>query len=203
MGCRSRATYDQRGCGRSTPFAATEHNTTQFESDWVNEGRPRYQLPAEWDRFIGIVPEGYVLDSLPAIRHIPAIAVHGRFDLCTPGSSAARLARVYGPRRMPRAGPPRGPAADRSRHHLTHLRDLLSSHESHVRVFTAQRQTSVCWVARQAAGSEMTAADHRDRHPPVTLREFRCALSHVSSAGFICVGSRRETALSSDDVQHA
>lgn len=222
--------HDQRGCGRSTPFAVTEHNTTQhliadiealrhelglgqvvvaggswgstlalmyaiahpgavralllwsvylatqFETDWVNEGRPRHHLPAEWERFIGhvpesdrhsgtavmrfyaeqirstdtarsrhfatewtlresallsihydpaaleaeiaddpatistailethyflagcFVPEGHVLQHLPSITHIPAIAVHGRFDLCTPASSAHRLAKAYGPR---------------------------------------------------------------------------------------------------------
>ncbi|MGI5133144.1 prolyl aminopeptidase [Pseudonocardia sp. CA-107938] len=222
--------HDQRGCGRSTPFAATEHNTsrhlvadvealrrhlglgrvvvaggswgstlallyaiahpdavralllwsiylaTQFESDWVNEGYPRHHLPAEWERFIGhvpaehrgsgtsvmrfyadqlrspdparrqlfarewtlwesallsvqydpttleaeiaddpatlsiailethyflagcFVPEGHILDNLPTITHIPAIAVHGRFDLCTPASSAHHLATAYGPR---------------------------------------------------------------------------------------------------------
>jgi proline iminopeptidase len=222
--------HDQRGCGRSTPFASTEHNTTQhlvadiealrhelglgqvvvaggswgstlalmyaiahpaavsalllwsiylgtqFETDWVNEGRPRHQLPAEWDRFIGnvpeadrcsgtsvmrfyadqicstdatrsrhfatewtlwestllsvhydpaaleaqivddpatistailethyflagcFVPEGHVLERLPSLAHVPAITVHGRFDLCTPASSAYRLAAAYGPR---------------------------------------------------------------------------------------------------------
>jgi proline iminopeptidase len=44
------------------------------------------------------VPEGHVLEHLPSITHIPAIAVHGRFDLCTPASSAHRLASAYGPR---------------------------------------------------------------------------------------------------------
>jgi len=105
--------HDQRGCGRSLPFASTENNTTQdlihdiellrekfefetvniiggswgsslsllytiehpdrvsnlllwgiylirqFETDWVNEGYPRYNFPAEWDRFIALVPEEY------------------------------------------------------------------------------------------------------------------------------------------------
>lgn len=105
--------HDQRGAGRSTPFASTEHNTTQdliadiellreqagfkkahivggswgstlsllyalaypeqvkslliwgvylarqIENDWVNEGYPRYQFPAEWERFIALVPQKY------------------------------------------------------------------------------------------------------------------------------------------------
>ncbi|MGX6603454.1 prolyl aminopeptidase [Micromonosporaceae bacterium Da 78-11] len=29
----------------------------QFENDWVNEGYPRFHFPAEWERFIGMVPE--------------------------------------------------------------------------------------------------------------------------------------------------
>jgi len=103
--------HDQRGSGRSKPFASTDHNTTQdligdiellrkkfdieaahivggswgsslsllyaiahpertkslliwgvylvrqFETDWVNEGYPRYNFPAEWHRFISLVPE--------------------------------------------------------------------------------------------------------------------------------------------------
>jgi len=103
--------HDQRGAGRSLPFASTENNTTehlvqdiellrkkfgfkkmnvvggswgsslsllyaikypervrslllwgiylirQFETDWVNEGYPRYNFPAEWERFIALVPE--------------------------------------------------------------------------------------------------------------------------------------------------
>jgi proline iminopeptidase len=103
--------HDQRGCGKSTPFASIEHNTTQdlihdiellrekfglekvhvvggswgsslalcyaiahpehvkslliwgvylirqFETDWVNEGYPRYNFPTEWARFIELVPE--------------------------------------------------------------------------------------------------------------------------------------------------
>lgn len=109
--------HDQRGAGRSTPFASTENNTTQdlisdiellraeigfetahivggswgsalgllyaiehpdrvksltiwgvylarqFENDWVNEGYPRYNFPAEWDRFISLVPEKHRTDG--------------------------------------------------------------------------------------------------------------------------------------------
>lgn len=103
--------FDQRGAGRSTPFASTEHNTTrdliddieklremmsfttayiaggswgstlsllyaiahpekvkgllvwsiylarQFENDWVNSGSLRDHFPAEWERFISLVPQ--------------------------------------------------------------------------------------------------------------------------------------------------
>jgi proline iminopeptidase len=105
--------HDQRGCGRSKPFASTEHNTTQdlvadierlrehfglekvvvaggswgsalalayavahpervarlllwsiylarkADTNWIIEGGPKYQLPAEWERFIGRVPEAH------------------------------------------------------------------------------------------------------------------------------------------------
>jgi proline iminopeptidase len=104
--------HDQRGAGKSTPFASIEHNTTQdlvadmekirihlgiekmhvfggswgstlalayaiahpdrvyslvlrgvflgtkFETDWINEGYPRYFFPDAWQRFIALVPEG-------------------------------------------------------------------------------------------------------------------------------------------------
>jgi proline iminopeptidase len=103
--------HDQRGCGRSTPYAQTNHNTTQdliediekltkylnidiffvmggswgsslsllytiahpekvirlllwgiylvrqFETDYVNEGYPKFNFPGAWDRFISLVPE--------------------------------------------------------------------------------------------------------------------------------------------------
>ncbi|MGH7204183.1 MAG: prolyl aminopeptidase [Candidatus Levyibacteriota bacterium] len=103
--------HDQRGSGRSTPYASADHNTTQdliadisqladhlqidsfiimggswgstlallyaiaqpkrvqklliwstylvrqFETDYVNEGYPRYSFPEAWERFISLVPE--------------------------------------------------------------------------------------------------------------------------------------------------
>jgi proline iminopeptidase len=30
---------------------------SQFENDWVNEGYPRFNFPAEWEKFISLVPE--------------------------------------------------------------------------------------------------------------------------------------------------
>jgi proline iminopeptidase len=115
--------FDQRGCGRSTPFASTDHNTTghlladidrlldhvgmdtahvcggswgsalsllyalhrparvrsllvwgvylirQFEDDWVNEGHPRHMLPAEWERFIALVPDEHRSDGDAIMDH--------------------------------------------------------------------------------------------------------------------------------------
>lgn len=103
--------HDQRGCGKSTPYAETRHNTTQdlvedvekladhlqikkftvmggswgstltlfyalyhperinriiiwsvylasqLETDFVNEGYPRYTFPEAWERFISLVPQ--------------------------------------------------------------------------------------------------------------------------------------------------
>ncbi|MBI5138572.1 MAG: prolyl aminopeptidase [Candidatus Vogelbacteria bacterium] len=105
--------HDQRGSGRSLPFAETENNTTQFliadieairehlgiskihvmggswgstltllyaiahpervkrllvwslylirqfETDFVNEGYPKFFFPEAWERFIALVPEGH------------------------------------------------------------------------------------------------------------------------------------------------
>jgi proline iminopeptidase len=115
--------HDQRGCGRSKPFASTEHNTTQdlvadierlrehfglervyvaggswgstlalvyaiahpqrvkrlllwsiylarqSETDWVNAGGPKVFLPVEWERFIGMVPEGQRQDGTSIMRY--------------------------------------------------------------------------------------------------------------------------------------
>lgn len=42
------------------------------------------------------VEPNYVAKNVAKIQHIPATIVHGRFDYCTPGSSAYNLARQYG-----------------------------------------------------------------------------------------------------------
>jgi proline iminopeptidase len=42
------------------------------------------------------VPENYILDSLSRISHIPCTLIHGRFDMCTPASTAYDLAHAYG-----------------------------------------------------------------------------------------------------------
>ena len=146
----------------------------RFENDWVNLGYPRFHLPAEWERFIGLVPDrlradghavmtyyaekmrdddpetarrfalewtlweavltsiryepaevereifadpssvgtalvethyflngcfippDHIIDSIAAIRSLPAVVVQGRFDLCTPPITAYDLARAYG-----------------------------------------------------------------------------------------------------------
>ena len=220
--------FDQRGCGKSTPFASPENNTTQdligdiellrlhlgfekikvvggswgstlnllyaiahpervsrilvwsiflarqFEVDFVNDGRLRMWFPEEWDRFIKPVPEidrtsgnaimayyarqirddnpevaqsfadewtlweetlcsigydpialqddvvdsersvavaklethyflngcfveeGYILQNIGKISHIPCHVVHGRFDMCTPPVAAYDLEEAYG-----------------------------------------------------------------------------------------------------------
>lgn len=220
--------HDQRGSGRSLPFAETKHNTTQdliadieklrchlkiekmhvhggswgsalalfyavahpdrvqkiiiwsvflgrqFEVDFVNEGYPKHFFPEAWERFIALVPkkhrstgnsvmqyynamfysddlaiakkyadewtlweatllsisynkerleaeilgddnngaiakleahyflngcfvpENYILDNIAKIQSIPCAIIHGRFDMCTPPSSANDLFSAYG-----------------------------------------------------------------------------------------------------------
>jgi proline iminopeptidase len=41
----------------------------QFETDWVNAGRPRYQLPAEWNRFIALVPDEFRENGTDIMRY--------------------------------------------------------------------------------------------------------------------------------------
>ena len=43
------------------------------------------------------VEEGYILNNLDRIRHIPLAILHGRFDMCTPAISAWDLYQAYGP----------------------------------------------------------------------------------------------------------
>jgi len=220
--------HDQRGAGKSTPFASVDHNTSQdlvedierlrahlgiermhvvggswgstlallyaiahpervtklllwsvflarkFEVDMVNDGTLRTYFPEAWDRFIALVPEahrengdtvmryyaekvrstdpaeakrhadewalwectllsiGYnpirlekevledrdnaavasiethyflngcfvpenhILSSIDAIKDIPCVLIHGRFDMCTPPVSAHDLSQAYG-----------------------------------------------------------------------------------------------------------
>ncbi len=42
------------------------------------------------------VPEGYVLDHIQKISHIPCSIVQGRYDMCTPPVTAQKLAKAYG-----------------------------------------------------------------------------------------------------------
>lgn len=35
----------------------------KFETDWVNEGYPRFNFPAEWERFIALVPQEHRKDG--------------------------------------------------------------------------------------------------------------------------------------------
>lgn len=220
--------FDQRGAGKSTPFASIENNTTQklvedieklrvhfgiekmhvtgrswgsclaliyaithpsrvsklliggiylgseFENDFISTGYMHYTYPEAWKRFIDLVPEehrisgraitqyysnklysddkkeaqkfadewslwesttlslsyvkeeieaevlgdefnlplarlethyflnncfipdGYILDNVDKISHIPCYVVQGRFDNCTPPITAYRLAQTYG-----------------------------------------------------------------------------------------------------------
>ena len=57
---------DQRGCGRSKPYACIEDNTT-------------------WD----------LIADTEKIHHIFAIIVQGRYDLCTPMQSAWELSQAF------------------------------------------------------------------------------------------------------------
>ena len=43
------------------------------------------------------IPEGYILDRIAEIGHIPCKIFHGRFDMCTPASTAVKLSSAYGP----------------------------------------------------------------------------------------------------------
>lgn len=220
--------FDQRGAGKSTPFASTAGNTTQkliedteklrnhlniekmnlsggswgstmaliyaisypsrvramviwgvylarqFENDLLTTGYARYNYPEAWERFIALVPEksrktgnsitqyyadkinseekneavkyadewslwetsllslsydkrkteqdtlgdennlaiarlethyflngcfipeGYILDEIGKIQHLPCYVVQGRFDNCTPPISAYQLSKAYG-----------------------------------------------------------------------------------------------------------
>lgn len=219
--------FEQRGSGRSTPYASTKHNTTQdlvadieklrkhfgieqahltgrswgsalalaytiahpnrvkhlliggvyfgtrFENDFIASGYNRYTYPEAWERYIALVPEkhrtdgmsitqyyadkmhsssaeeakkyadewtlweastlsihydqrqleaaileednlavarleahyflndcfmpdGYILDNINKIKHIPCYVVQGRFDNCTPPVTAYKLAEAYG-----------------------------------------------------------------------------------------------------------
>jgi len=219
--------FDQRGAGKSTPYASIEHNTTQdlvsdieklrkhfgiekahvcgrswgstlalayaiahpdrvkhmliggvyfgsrFENDFISSGYGRYTYPEAWERFIALVPEdyrstgtaitqyyadkmrssnakvskqyadewtlwevttisnnydqrrletsvlegdnvaiarlethyflhdcfmpdGYILDNVHKIKHIPCYVIHGRFDNCTPPVTAYKLSQAYG-----------------------------------------------------------------------------------------------------------
>lgn len=220
--------HDQRGCGKSLPFAETKNNTTQqliedierlrehlnierfhlaggswgstlallyaithpervmslmiwsiflarkSEIDYVHGGQPRNNFPEAWERFISLVPsseqssseailnyywkminsknpkiaqqyadewtlwelslvsldynqnqlmretigepdnlavakleihfflnscfipENYILANIQQIQQIPCQIIHGRFDMCTPPSSAYELWRAYG-----------------------------------------------------------------------------------------------------------
>jgi proline iminopeptidase len=219
--------FDQRGSGKSTPYATTDHNTTQdlisdieklrkhigiekahitgrswgsalalayaiahpdrvkhmliggvyfgtqFENDFIASGYCRYIYPEAWERYIALVPEehrangtaitqyyadkmhsadtdeakkyadewtlweastisirydqkqveasvleddnlaiarleahyflndcfmpdNYILDNIDTIKHIPCYVVQGRFDNCTPPSTAYKLAQAYG-----------------------------------------------------------------------------------------------------------
>lgn len=41
------------------------------------------------------IPEDFIIEHISTIKHIPAHITHGRFDYCTPASTAARLADAY------------------------------------------------------------------------------------------------------------
>ncbi|MEK7063306.1 MAG: prolyl aminopeptidase [Patescibacteria group bacterium] len=118
--------HDQRGCGRSTPFASTKHNTTQdliadieklrehlgikkmyvaggswgstlalfyaiahpsrvkklliwsvwlarkFDTYFMAEGYPRHFFPAEWERFISVVPKQHRKNGESITRYYAA-----------------------------------------------------------------------------------------------------------------------------------
>jgi proline iminopeptidase len=44
------------------------------------------------------IEDNYILKNLEKIKHIPAYVIQGRFDMCTPPSSAIHLAKAYGPK---------------------------------------------------------------------------------------------------------
>jgi proline iminopeptidase len=48
----------------------------------------------------GFFPEGWILDSIDRIKHIPAWIVQGRFDVVTPMEAAWKLSRAWPSARM-------------------------------------------------------------------------------------------------------
>ncbi len=42
------------------------------------------------------LPDGYILDNVANIKHIPCYVIQGRFDNCTPPSIAYELSKAYG-----------------------------------------------------------------------------------------------------------
>lgn len=52
---------------------------SQFENDWVNEGYPRFNFPAEWERFIALVPDEHRSDG-DSIMAYYADKIHSESD---------------------------------------------------------------------------------------------------------------------------
>jgi len=80
-------------------WAAYENSCATLRSELREAGTAAFTLALlEAHYFIGdcFMPEGYLLDNIDRISHLPACIVQGRYDVICPPFSAARLAASWG-----------------------------------------------------------------------------------------------------------
>jgi len=77
--------FDQRGCGKSTPYASLEDNTTRHLVADIEKIREHLGIE-RWQVFGG---------SWGSIRHIPGEIAQGRYDVVCPIESAWALHREW------------------------------------------------------------------------------------------------------------
>src|SRR5436305_1949825 len=96
--------FDQRGCGKSTPYASLENNTTWDLVDDIEKLRTEVAKVDEWQVFGGSWGSTLALaygETHPqrvtelVLRGIPGVIVQGRHDTCTPPVAAWKLKQPW------------------------------------------------------------------------------------------------------------
>lgn len=74
------------------------YNRRKLEQEVVGDEHniPLAKIEAHYFLNDCFLPENYILDNVPKIKHIPLFVAQGRFDNCTPPITAHKLARAYG-----------------------------------------------------------------------------------------------------------
>lgn len=79
-------------------LSSINYNQRELEEEVLGDPTNLSVAKLETHYFLNdsFMPDGYILDNIKRINHISCVAIHGRFDMCTPPINAYKLAQKYG-----------------------------------------------------------------------------------------------------------